>query len=222
MFVFFHSQAIDIAEPKVKLRGGVPLFGGFPVPVKGLVVVLRGADAVGISPSQVELGCNVAQFRRLLVAVEGFLLVFRYPATLFVVDCQLEQRLGVSFQSYLLKGFYVDGIGGDGVFLLAVVVGSVIHFTGNRTGEHWDNFCSPELVRSPILHISPIRIKTRFYWGRSSESFTRPARLRRDRARNEPPRNRIPAPGSGILRSPSGAVKLCISPRRMPVSPASS
>lgn len=172
VFVFFHSQAIDIAEPKVKLRGGVPLFGGFPVPVKGLVVVLRGADAVGISPSQVELGCNVAQFRRLLVAVEGFLLVFRHPASLFVVDCQLEQRLGVSFQSYLLKGFYVDGIGGDGVFLLAVVVGSVIHFTGNRTGEHWDNFCSPELVRSPILHISPIRIKTRFYWGRSSESFT--------------------------------------------------
>ena len=26
-------------------------------------------------------------------------------------------------------------------------------------------------MRSPILHISPIRIKTRFYWGRSSEKM---------------------------------------------------
>ena len=87
----------------------------------------------------------VAQFRRLLVAVESFLLVFRHPAPLFVVDCQLEQCLGVSFPSSLLKGFYVDGIGGDGVFLLAVVVGCLL-YTSSVPGE---------VISFPLKRISP-------------------------------------------------------------------
>lgn len=87
--------------------------GRLLIPVECLVVILRDADAIGIGPSQVELGGNVAQFRRLMVAVKGFLLVFRYASPLFIIDSQLEQCLGISRQGRLLEGFYIDGIGRD-------------------------------------------------------------------------------------------------------------
>ena len=145
VFIFFHAQPVDIAEPEVELRGGVSLFRGFLVPVKGLVIILRSAYAVGISPAEVELGRDVAELRGLLVAVEGFLLVFHNPAPLLITDRQLEQRLGIALQGCLLKCFYVDGVSRDGAFQLAAVVGSVIHFTGTALGEHWNNSRSPEL-----------------------------------------------------------------------------
>lgn len=99
LFVFFHSQAVDVAEPQVELGCGVALPGRLLIPVECLVVILRDADAIGIGPSQVELGGNVAQFRRLMVAVKGFLLVFRYASPLFIIDSQLEQCLGISRQA---------------------------------------------------------------------------------------------------------------------------
>lgn len=75
----------------------------------------------------------MAQFRRLMVAVKGFLMVFRHAAALLIIDSQLEQCLGISRQGRLLEGFYIDGIGRECVFLVAVIVGSVVHFTN----AHW-------------------------------------------------------------------------------------